>query len=652
MNGRSRFFGGVGAIGVLLLAACSSAPDDAKTGADFATAKPNQELLVLPPMGAHHERATEPKDGLHEFAESISLLATPNTTGVWDSPSPGLRRWRFSVERAGSLSQNLGFTRYHMPRGGELRLLDGNGRRIATFTDKNNKAHGELWTPIVPGVRATVEVTIPAVLESSLDLALTQVSSAFRGFVPSFERSGSCNKDVACSEGEAWRDEIRSVAVISLGGSRMCTGQLLNDTSGDGRMFFLTARHCGVSASNASSLVVYWNYQTSTCGGSPDGSLSQFQTGSVWRAAGAPSDFTLVELDDLADPAFDLYWSGWDARTDAPSSAVAIHHPNCDEKRISFENDPLTITNYGGDASPGDGTHLRVADWDVGTTEPGSSGSGIWNAEHRLVGQLHGGRAACGNDLADWYGWFAKSFSGGSSSSERAKDWLDEANSGATFTDGKGGCARPTIDFTTSPNPAQVGGAVSGESTVSGGSPPYAYAWDMNGDGQTDCTGPACTFTYGQEFEGNVQLAVTDSTGCKGIVSHQQAVVDPSLCPKGFDSSDVPKSIPDDDESGVSSTLAIDASGSARNAKISLRIAHTYVGDLRVVLVAPSGKEIALHQNGGGAADDLVLNDVDLPGLNGENITGTWNLRAIDNANADTGQIVSWRLTFRTACSP
>lgn len=53
-----------------------------------------------------------------------------------------------------------------------------------------------------------------------------------------------------------------------------------------------------------------------------------------------------------------------------------------------MKNNALAITAYGG----GSGTSLRrVIDWDQGTTEGGSSGSGLWNQSKRLVGQLHGG---------------------------------------------------------------------------------------------------------------------------------------------------------------------------------------------------------------------------------------------------------------------
>ena len=67
-----------------------------------------------------------------------------------------------------------------------------------------------------------------------------------------------------------------------------------------------------------------------------------------------------------------------------------------DEKSISFENDPTALSSYGGTSSPGDSTHVWVKDWDKGTTEPGSSGSPLFDSNHRVIGQLHGGGAACG----------------------------------------------------------------------------------------------------------------------------------------------------------------------------------------------------------------------------------------------------------------
>ena len=96
----------------------------------------------------------------------------------------------------------------------------------------------------------------------------------------------------------------------------------------------------------------------------------------------------------MPDPGFNVYYAGWDATGDAPQASVGIHHPNGDEKAISVDDDPLTAEDY-----YGNGEHQwRVGQWEVGTTEGGSSGSCIYDAANGLcVGTLTAGAASCGN---------------------------------------------------------------------------------------------------------------------------------------------------------------------------------------------------------------------------------------------------------------
>jgi len=204
---------------------------------------------------------------------------------------------------------------------------------------------------------------------------------------------------------------------------------MVNNTANDKTPFFMTANHCRINASSAPSLVVYWNYQTSKCKGPRDGKLTDFQSGSVHLASGSRSDFTLVKLNSQPKSEWNVRYAGWDATENGHDSpVVAIHHPNVDEKSISFENDHAAISSYGGTSSPGAGTHVWVKDWDKGTTEPGSSGSPLFNADHRVVGQLHGGGAACGNDRPDYYGRLHISW-------PNLKDHLDSAKTGRLTTD-------------------------------------------------------------------------------------------------------------------------------------------------------------------------------------------------------------------------
>jgi hypothetical protein len=197
----------------------------------------------------------------------------------------------------------------------------------------------------------------------------------------------------------------------------------------------MTANHCRINATSAASLVTYWNYQSSRCGGARNGTLNQFNTGSRFLSSSAKSDFALVRLNSAPNKEWGVTYAGWDNSGVDASSAVAIHHPNTDEKSISFENDPTTVTGYLGSEVPGDGTHVRVEDWDKGTTEPGSSGSPLFNQDHRVIGQLHGGWASCSSQTADYYGRIYTSWEGDGSPSTRLKDHLDARNTGASVTD-------------------------------------------------------------------------------------------------------------------------------------------------------------------------------------------------------------------------
>jgi len=364
------------------------------------------------------------------FAIPQETFISPETHGTWERLSEDTMLWRLRIESPGALSLNLGFTRYAMPAGGRLEIYPADrSAKAVVYTAADNKDHGELWTPLVETDDLIVEVEIPFKATDRLDLLLTSVNTGYRKFGDMFpEKSGSCNIDVICAEGDDWREEIQTVAVFQRNGAWACTGVMVNNTNEDETPYFLTANHCGVTATSDATIVIYWNYNSPTCGQQGGGSLVQNQTGSTFLTGDTTSDYTLIELDASPDPSWSVAYAGWDHSGVDPTSAVAIHHPSTDEKSISFENDPVTTASYLGDTSPGNSSHFRVNDWDLGTTEGGSSGSPLFNQNHHIVGQLHGGYAACGNNEADWYGKLSVSWSG-------LSPYLDPTGSGAMTLD-------------------------------------------------------------------------------------------------------------------------------------------------------------------------------------------------------------------------
>jgi lysyl endopeptidase len=504
------------------------------------------------------EDAAEERAGMApRFAIPEKVSITPARRGTWENLGDGQLLWRLRViGREGTNSLNLGFTRFKMSPGSRLMVYSTDGSQVLRpFTAADNAKHGELWTPVILTDDLIVELTVPKKEAKTVELKLGWINQGYRGFgtitADSYNKSGSCNLDVECLDpGDSWREEMRAVAVISTGGSRFCTGSLLNDTAGDRKMYFITANHCGITSANAASLVAYWNYQNSFCrtpgsaaSGAPgDGSLTQFHTGSFFRASSAASDFTLVELDDPPVAAYNHFWAGWDRSTgnfacSGTTPCASIHHPNTDEKRITYVTTTTATTSYSGTTSPGDGTHIW-AHWATdppgpftvpGVTEPGSSGSPLYSQAGRFIGQLHGGPSACGatgDSLSDYYGRFSVSWTGGGTNSTRLSNWLDAGNTGAVTVnglDGSGPCtppAAPTGLTATAVSQTQINlswtavpGATSYtilRSTTSGG--PYT-AVGTSATTSFSNTGLNCNTTY--------FYVVTASNGCSSGNSAQ-----------------------------------------------------------------------------------------------------------------------------------
>jgi len=335
---------------------------------------------------------------------------------------------------------------------------------IGPLTADDNEEHRQWWSPIIPGDDITIEIQVDAEEREDLVANLTKVNHDFAGFGAAL--SGSCNVDVVCDEDDGfglidqYRDLINSVGMYSINGSNACSGSLINTTENDCTPYFLTAFHCELRQNNAATVVVYWNFENSTCrppgsaasGANGDGPMTNFNSGSRVVAEYRPSDFTLIELDDDVNPNFDPFYSGWNVESEVFDTVLCIHHPNTEEKRISFDFDqtvPFT-----------EGLFMRVENWELGTTEPGSSGSPLYTTNGEIIGQLTGGLAACGNDQFDDFGMLQISWEGGGTPESRLSDWLDPGNTGRLTMTGRA-CVSVT-----SLSPMSISGCSANSSTV------------------------------------------------------------------------------------------------------------------------------------------------------------------------------------------
>jgi PKD repeat protein len=375
------------------------------------------------------ERRKLGKEFDRRFGFTFDVNYNLQNSGVWKSLPNGDRIWQLAIKSPGALSINLTFNQYFLPQGADLFIV-GKKNKIGGLTNSNNQADQKLGTGLIGGDELLLEYFEPA---ESKGLGKLEIGKATHGYKDPFSIFGwgeaaSCEMNVNCPAGAAWEKEKRAVGRIVDNGD-VCTGTLLNNMLQDGKPYFLTANHC--FSASSSTWVFSFNWESPTCI-TPTIAIPEDETisGCVLRARNATSDFCLFELSAKPPSSFNAYYVGWNAVDVAPQSTTIIHHPSGDIKKITFDFDPSVGANYGNNP-PAFFTHWKTSGYELlTTTEGGSSGSALFDQDHRVVGQLHGGPAACGNTSPDYYGKFSLSWNLGTTPSTRLKDWLDPTSSG------------------------------------------------------------------------------------------------------------------------------------------------------------------------------------------------------------------------------
>jgi subtilisin-like proprotein convertase family protein len=112
------------------------------------------------------------------------------------------------------------------------------------------------------------------------------------------------------------------------------------------------------------------------------------------------------------------------------------------------------------------------------------------------------------------------------------------------------------------------------------------------------------------------------------------------------------KDIPDNSQVGIRDVIRFAEVATISSIKVSVDITHTYRGDLRLTLYAPSGLAVVLHNRQGGREDDIkgtfdVTSTSGLSNLVGQSLAGEWILHVQDLAPVDRGRLDSWGLEIK-----
>ncbi|MBL8298603.1 MAG: hypothetical protein JNN30_09680 [Rhodanobacteraceae bacterium] len=377
-------------------------------------------LLQLPALAAERVNAVKRRNQANgQRRVQIGVRRDIASEAVDDLPQAQLHYvdtgavLRIDLASQGAAALRSGLRTTNWPNGVELRVAGANGEIYAVdaaTARQQADADGVFWSAVTDGERQQLELFVPTGINpASVALRVETVSHLLvspqtQGRSKGLGDSGSCNIDVVCRTGtlgQPFIDIKNAVARIvfqSGGGSFTCTGTLLNDTDSSSQIpWFFTAHHCIGNQSEASSVTTFWNYETPTCGVSQNGPNIQSPGGGQLVYSQASTDGALLRLNST--PPAGAILAGWNASPLTPSTAVTgVHHPSGDIKKVSQGNHSGTRENVTFDGQTV--TSTWKSSWSQGTTEGGSSGSGLFTLAgggYQLRGGLYGGGASCAN---------------------------------------------------------------------------------------------------------------------------------------------------------------------------------------------------------------------------------------------------------------
>jgi len=417
------------------------------------------------------------------IATNVPVNVDIQTSGTWEKIASGGKVWRIQLNCDGALAINVQFDAFYLPNGSNLFVYnEEKSQMLGAFTSINNNKDGLFSTELLGGEAVIVEYYEPEFTNELVELSISDIAYAYRNVSYVLENSEDfgdsdwCQVNVNCSpEGNNWQDEKRGVARILYkeGFSwYWCTGSLVNNTLENGTPYFLTADHCGgtASASDRNQWIFYFNYESTGCSNPGSSPGYNSKTGATLKARGdisGGSDFQLVQINGTIPAYYNVYYNGWDRSGSSSSSGVGIHHPAGDIKKISTYSSTLTSSTWYGSGYIGAANaHWRTS-WiattnGFGVSEGGSSGSPIFNSTGRILGTLTGGSTECNDPTWDYYGKFSYHWqSNGTGSSFQLEPWLDPNSSGVTYLDGwdPNAANPPVADFEaddTSPGAGQT----------------------------------------------------------------------------------------------------------------------------------------------------------------------------------------------------
>ena len=348
--------------------------------------------------------------------------AIPLGTLDWRTLDNGTRVARIDFTSPTAAAIRVALVFHSAPSGMTLRFADQSGNVHGPSNATDFSTTPARWSPVLDGEKAIVELALPA--GSTLDgatltlaglshLVVSDTSLKQADPLRAIGTSGSCEVDVVCLDATTQQQAasaINATARIVLtdaGSTYLCTGTLVNNSTGSLTPYFYTANHCidnddadpaasrGQPYAVAQTFQTYWFFRTNACNVHTSSSVNfaLVTGGATLLGRSVDFDWALVRLNDT--PPAGATFAAWNSAGPLAvgTNVLGLHHPEGDLEKAS-QGATRPYDNYP------DGSSFIAVRWSQGVTEPGSSGSGLFTLNtasnfYEFRGALFGGESAC-----------------------------------------------------------------------------------------------------------------------------------------------------------------------------------------------------------------------------------------------------------------
>lgn len=436
-------------------------------------------------------------------------------SGTFITLADGKRIWRAQMNVTNAPATVLYYDQFKLPQGVKFYLTNGNQKQVlGAFTSDNNNNENLFATQEVQGGIVNFELDIDKnVSNKDIKLHVNKAGYMYRAVEhlqyfagnddngtatkptadPFAGLSSTCEVNAICPAGQAFPEQRKATVriIMPLGNNYVgfCTATLINNTKGDCTPYLLTATHCEGTNSKIntpySQWMFYFNFESPDCAGASVAPNGQYMTGAQFVARADYNDnnpaiigdFLLLKLNNKVPVSYGAYFAGWNRAASLPANATYINfsHPTGDMKKLAVANSIYANGTFNQFSIQG--THWGVQ-FTTGGNEGGSSGSALFDANGRIVGDLsggseeqgcaqwlnvHGDTAILGQDAV--YSKISRNWEypeGNGLATAQLKPWLDPTGTGAITTNSLAAaatCNSPTTGITN--RNADFGNAIS-----------------------------------------------------------------------------------------------------------------------------------------------------------------------------------------------